>query len=69
MGIVAQLDTPVSASAYRLGVATPVRLMALLPLAGGLATGAGLILLWGATFLVESVPDIASLLATRPVMP
>lgn len=65
LGLVAQTDVAVPASAYRLSRALPALVLAGLPLALGLAIGHGLFVLWGLFFLLECFPDIAVLFALR----
>jgi hypothetical protein len=67
MGFVARVDAPVPAAAYRAGAALPAAVLGGVPAALGLATGSGLLLLWGLFFLLESLGDVAVLLAMRGV--
>lgn len=69
LGLVAAVRVPASARTYRIGLAAPVLLVGIAPIVTGLATGLGLLLLWGLVFLFESFSDLTILLVTRHVPP
>ncbi len=69
MGFTADLQAAVQARAYRAGAALPALVLALGPIAVGLAAGSGLLVLWGLFCLLECFSDLAALLAMRGIPP
>lgn len=67
MGVVAHLNVPVPASAYRASAVAPALALAGLSIVMGFATGSGLFVLWGLFFLLECFADVALLFAMRSV--
>ena len=69
LGIMAHLNTTVSAQAYRISGLLPAVVLGVVPLSAGFAIGDGRILFWGAFFLATAIGDLAAVWALRHVSP
>lgn len=67
MGFAAHTDVPVSARTFRVVAALPALILGGLPIAIGIAIGAGLFVLWGLFFLLECFSDFAAIFARAPL--
>jgi len=65
MGFAVHSDARVSVRTWRAVTILPAVILGILPIAIGLATGNGLVLLWGLFFFFECFADLTALLARR----